>query len=401
MRRATEGDRASAWESDGHADFEFNMRELAGSMGDFGTLFPLAIGFIAVNRMDPAGLFIMMGLANIALGLIYRLPMPLEPKKVVAVTAIAQEWPPSLIYNSAFGLGLVWFLLVFTGLLRKLVAITPLFLVRGIQIALAVMLGWRALEMMAPAPLLGLLAVVVAVLLRENRYAPAAVVIMALGVGIMAWRGELQQAVILEFTLPPLTLPRLDAMWEAMVLAGFAQIPLSITNAVIAAAALIRDYFPDKAVSERKLMLNMGAMNVIGSFFGGMPMCHGAQGLAGQYYFGARTGGTPILEGLIEISMGLFLSRSIANILMGFPMALIGGMMFMVAIQLGKGAVELRGWKLALAGVTAAVSVVTNMAVGFVVGLGATHLLRFLGRRERLPGSLSEMLPDEEFFSDE
>jgi MFS superfamily sulfate permease-like transporter len=384
-----------------HADFEFNLRELAGSMGDFGTLFPLAIGFIAVNGLDPAGLFIVMGLANIALGLIYRLPMPLEPKKVVAVTAIAQEWPPSLIYNSAFGLGLVWFLLVFTGVLRKLVSITPLFLVRGIQIALAVMLGWRALEMMAPAPLLGLLAVVVAVLLRENRYAPAAVVIMALGVGIMAWRGELQDVVVFDVTLPPLTLPRLDAVWEAMVLAGFAQIPLSITNAVIAAAALIRDYFPEKAVSERKLMLNMGAMNVIGSFFGGMPMCHGAQGLAGQYYFGARTGGTPILEGLIEISMGLFLSRSIANILMGFPMALIGGMMFMVAIQLGKGAIELRGWKLALAGVTAAVSVATNMAVGFVVGLGLTHSLCALTRRGDLPDVLSDVLPDEESLSDE
>ncbi|MFO7743699.1 MAG: putative sulfate/molybdate transporter [Anaerolineae bacterium] len=398
MRRAKESDRASLRERERHADFEFNLRELAGSMGDFGTLFPLAIGFIAVNKMNPAGLFIMMGLANIALALIYRLPMPLEPKKVVAVTAIAQEWPPSLIHSSAFSLGLVWFLLVFTGVLRKIVSITPLFLVRGIQIALGVMLGWRALQMMAPAPLLGLLAVVVAVLLRENRYAPAAVVIMALGVGLMGWRGELQEVVVFDITLPPLTVPHLGDMWEAMVLAGFAQIPLSITNAVIAAAALIRDYFPKKEVTERKLMLNMGAMNVIGSFFGGMPMCHGAQGLAGQYYFGARTGGTPILEGLIEISLGLFLSRSIANILMRFPMPLIGGMMFMVAIQLGKGAVKLRGWKLALGGITAAVSVGTNMAVGFVVGLGLTHLLKALKHQ----GFLSSILPDEqEFFADE
>lgn len=384
-----------------HADFEFNLRELAGSMGDFGTLFPLAIGFIAVNGMDPAGLFIIMGLANIALGLIYRLPMPLEPKKVVAVTAIAQEWPPHLIYNSAFGLGLLWFLLVFTGLLRKLVSITPLFLVRGIQIALGIMLGWRALQMMTPAPLLGLLAVVIALVLRENRYAPAAVVIMALGVGIMAWRGELQQVIVLDVTLPPITIPRLDAMWEAMVLAGFAQIPLSITNAVIAAAALIRDYFPEKAVSERKLMLNMGAMNVIGSFFGGMPMCHGAQGLAGQYYFGARTGGTPILEGLIEISFGLFLSRSIANILTAFPMALIGGMIVMVAVQLGKGAVNLRGWKLGLAATTAAVSVATHMAVGFAIGLGLAHLLPLLKRRNDLPAAISDVLPDEELLSDQ
>lgn len=127
-------------------------------------------------------------------------------------------------------------------------------------------------------------------------------------------------------------------------------------------------------------------------------MCHGSQGLAGQYYFGARTGGTPILEGLIEISLGLFLSRSIANILMRFPMPLIGGMMFMVAIQLSKEAVRLRGSRLALAGITAAVSVGTNMAVGFVVGLGLTHLLKALKHQ----GFLSSILPDEqEFFADE
>ena len=30
-----------------HPAFEFNLRELAGAMGDFGTLFPLAIGYIA------------------------------------------------------------------------------------------------------------------------------------------------------------------------------------------------------------------------------------------------------------------------------------------------------------------------------------------------------------------
>lgn len=388
---------ASAVTREKHRNFEFNLRELGGSMGDFGTLFPLAMGYIAINGLNPAGLFIMMGLANIALGLIYRLPMPLEPKKVVAVTAIAQEWPPSLIHTSAFGLGLVWFFFVFTGLLRKIVSITPIFLVRGIQIALGVLLGWRAIEMMSPAPLLGLIAVLIALVLRENRYAPAAVVIMALGIAIMAWRGQLQEVVVFDVTLPPLTLPHLDRIWDAMVLAGFAQIPLSITNAVIAAAALIRDYFPERAVSERKLMLNMGVINVIVSFFGGMPTCHGAQGLAGQYYFGARTGGTPILEGLIEIAMGLFLSRSIANILMTFPMALIGGMMFVVAIQLAKGAVSLRGWKLGLALATAAISVVTNMAVGFVIGLGLTHLLRTLKERD----NLVDLLPEEEFFSDE
>jgi MFS superfamily sulfate permease-like transporter len=367
-----------------YKDFEFNLRELAGSMGDFGTLFPLAIGFIAVNGLDPAGLFIAMGLSNIALGLLYRLPMPLQPKKVIAVAAIAQKWPPSLIYASGFGLGLTWFILILTGLLRKIIEVTPLFVVRGIQLALGVMLAWEGLKMMRPAPLLGLLAIAIALTLRKNRYAPAAIVLMAVGVGIIAWQGRLGGVLEFAITLPPLTVPRLGDVWKAMLLAGLAQIPLSITNAVIATAALIRDYFPEKTVGERKLMFSMGIMNVVASFFGGMPMCHGAGGLAGQHYFGARTGGASILEGLIEVFIGLFLSQSIANVMAAFPMPLVGGMMVLVGIELGKAVVKLRGWKLWLTLITAAVSVVTNMAAGFVVGLTAAYLVRALKHRHLL-----------------
>jgi MFS superfamily sulfate permease-like transporter len=358
-----------------HRDFEFNLRELAGSMGDFGTLFPLAVGYIAINGLNPAGLFIMLGLTNILLGLIYRLPMPLQPKKIIAATAIAQKWPPNLIYASGFGLGLVWLLLTFTGLLRWLVKITPDFVVRGIQLALGLTLAWQALKWMQPAPLLGALAVVIVITLRRNRYAPASLVLMLLGVAITALQGNLPQQWDIGLTLPPVTLPHWQDVWKAMVLAGFAQIPLSITNAIIAPAALIRDFFPEKAVSERKLMLNMGLMNTAGSLFSGMPMCHGAGGLAGQYYYGARTGAAPVMEGLIEVGIGLFLSKSIAGLLAVFPMPLIAGMMLMVGIDLAKPVIKLRGWKLGLALVTAALSALVNMGFGFAVGLALANLL--------------------------
>ncbi len=359
-----------------HRDFEFNLQELAGSMGDFGTLFPLAVGYIAVNGIDPSGLFIMLGLTNIALGLIYHLPMPLQPKKVIAVTAIVQRWPPSLVYASGFGLGLIWLVLTLTGLLRKLIEITPNFLVRGIQLALGVTLVWQAIQWMRPSPLLGFVAIAIILLLRENRYAPATIVIMVLGLTIIAWQGKLPEMWELVITLPRMTVPRLSDIWQAMLMAGFAQIPLSITNAVIAPAVLIRDYFPEKAVSECKLMLNMGVMNIAGSFFSGMPMCHGAGGLAGQYYFGARTGGAPIMEGLIEVAIGLFLSKSIANIMAAFPMPLIAGMMLLVGIQLAKPVLKLRGRELKIALVSAAFSFVTNMGIGFVVGLLISQLFQ-------------------------
>ena len=359
-----------------YKDYEFNLRELAGSMGDFGTLFPLAVSYIAINGMNPAGLFIMLGLTNIALGLIYKLPMPLQPKKIIAVTAISQKWDPSLIHASGFGLGILWLFLSLTGLLQKLVKITPDFIVRGIQLALGITLAIQAVKWAAPSPWLGVLAIALVVLLRDNRYAPASLVLMALGVGIVAWQGNMPNSWDFSLTLPPLSIPKLQDVWKAMLLAGFAQIPLSITNAVIAPAALIREYFPEKAVSEKKLLLNMGWMNVVSSFFSGMPMCHGAGGLAGQYYFGARTGGASILEGLIEVAIGLFLSRSIADIMANFPMPLIAGMMLMVGFQLARTVRKLRGWELGLAIGTAILSVFTNIGIGFIGGLLATLVYR-------------------------
>ncbi|MCG2768615.1 MAG: putative sulfate/molybdate transporter, partial [Anaerolineae bacterium] len=171
-----------------YKDFEFNLRELAGAMGDFGTLFPLALGLIAVCHMDPVALFVMIGLTNIVTGLIYRLPMPVEPKKVVSVAAIAQHWTSSMVAASGLGLGLIWLLIAATGILRKLIEVTPLYLIRGIQLALGITLAWKALQMMAPEPWLGILTVVIIWVLRRNRYAPAAVVIVGLGVAVTAWR---------------------------------------------------------------------------------------------------------------------------------------------------------------------------------------------------------------------
>ncbi len=367
-----------------HRSYEFSLRELAGSMGDFGTLFPLAVGFIAINGLNPAGLFIMLGLTNIALGLIYHLPMPLQPKKVIAAVAISDAWSPALIHASGFGLGLTWLLLTFTGLLQKLVDLTPTYLVRGIQLGLGLTLGWQALQMMAPAPLLGGLAVAVVLLLRENRYAPASIVLMALGVGIVGLRGGLS-VLRITFTLPPLTIPDPANVWRAMALAGFAQIPLTIGNAVIATAAVIRDTFPEKAVSERKLMLNMGVINTVASFFGGMPMCHGAGGFASQVYFGARTGGAPVMEGLIEVGIGLFLSQSIADIMAAFPMALVGGMLLLVSVQLSLATFRLRGWPMLVASISGVVCVLTNIGIGFLVGLALAYLARTLRRRDRWP----------------
>ena len=357
--------------------FEFNLRELAGSMGDFGALFPLAIGYIAVCGLNPAGLLVMMGLANIATGLIYRLPMPIEPMKVLAVVAIAQHWAPSLVYASGFAMGLIWLLFAVTGIIDRIVQITPHSVIRGIQVALGVLLAFQAIKMVSTWWVMGIIAVLVVLVLRQNRYAPAAVVLMVLGAGIMLVKGEFGGINSPGFTLPQITGFTIGDLWQGLVRAGFAQIPLTATNAVIATAALIADYWPNRPVAERRLALNMGIMNLIMPFFGGMPLCHGAGGLAGQYYFGARTGGANIMEGLMEIAMGLFLATSIAGLFTVFPMAIIGAMLLMVGIELILFAKDVRlDLDVIPLAVTVVVSLVSNMAFGFLAGLAAHYLIQ-------------------------
>ena len=363
--------------------FEFNLRELAGSMGDFGTLFPLAIGYIAVCGLNPAGFLVMMGVANIVTGLLYRLPIPIEPMKVLAVVAIAQHWTPSMVYASGFGMGIVWTVFALIGVMKWIAKVTPDSVIRGIQVALGIILAIEAIKMISTWWIIGVLSIITGLVLGRNRYAPAAIVLMALGLVIMIVKGQFNLVESPRLTLPNITGFSPREVWQSFLQAGFAQIPLTATNAVIATSALIKSYWPEKPVSESRLSLNMGIMNLILPFFGGMPLCHGAGGLAGQYYFGARTGGANIIEGLIEIAMGLFLAGSIAGLLSVFPVAIIGAMMFLVGVELVKFARGIHwGTDIIPMGTTLIVSLLTNMAYGFLSGFVVYYLIKSIPGRK-------------------
>jgi MFS superfamily sulfate permease-like transporter len=363
--------------------FEFNLRELAGSMGDFGTLFPLAVGYITVCGMDPTGLLLMMGLANIVTGIVYRLPMPIEPMKVLAVMAIAQRWTPAQIAASGFAMGLVWLIFALTGVMDGIARLTPQSVIRGVQLALGLLLARQALPLLSSGWLLALLAMGVIIWLRNNPYAPAALVLMGLALAVMFFRGDLTDLQLPALTWPRFTPFKLQDIWFSLYNGGFSQIPLTAANAVLATAILIRRYFPDRPVSERQLSLNMGIMNLFAPLLGGMPMCHGAGGLAGQYFYGARTGGANILEGLIEMTLGLFFAGSVVILFNAFPRAILGAMLLLVGLELIKFVRKLKlDAELLPLVVTAGVALAGNMALGFAAGLGVAWLQKWHQRRQ-------------------
>ena len=352
---------------------EFSLMEFAGAFGDFGTLLPFMVAYISICKMDPSGIFLGIGITNICLALFYRLPLPVQPKKALGVVAIREKWRPNLVYGTGIVLGLVWLLMGLSNTINKVVAKVPKCVLRGIQLGLGLAFALEGASMLKENPLLGAIALTIAIAFMGSRKVPASLLILSMGVAYSLYTGGFS-ASNLKFGLflPSLHFPSLQDMVYGFIFAGFAQFFLTLTNAVIATIALIQELFPDnpQPVTPRNLALNMGVMNTVLPFIGGMPMCHGAGGLAAQYTFGARTGGAILMEGVLEIFLGLFLASSIETISNAFPLAVLGAMLMTAGIELGRVASDIRKKKeVFVMLLTAVVAVAYNVALAFFVGL--------------------------------
>ena len=77
-------------------------------------------------------------------------------------------------------------------------------------------------------------------------------------------------------------------------------------------------------------------MNLLGGWFGAMPVCHGSGGLAAQYRFGARSGASIIILGVFKILLGFFFGESLVGLLKVYPKALLGVMVLAAGLELAK-----------------------------------------------------------------
>jgi MFS superfamily sulfate permease-like transporter len=135
--------------------------------------------------------------------------------------------------------------------------------------------------------------------------------------------------------------------------------------------------FPDRPATERQVALSTGIMNTLGSFIGAVPMCHGAGGMAAQVSFGARSGGAPVILGIVLVVLALFFSESIAVLLKLFPAPALGVMLFLAGVQLALGSCDFsrdKGERFVTLG-TAALAV-WNVGVAFLFGIVVLKLVQ-------------------------
>jgi SulP family sulfate permease len=153
---------------------------------------------------------------------------------------------------------------------------------------------------------------------------------------------------------------------------------MTVGNAVVAYADLSKDYFGEASsrVTYKNVCLSMAAGNVLAFLLGGMPICHGAGGLAAHYRFGARTAGSNLIIGLIFLLLALFLGTGILAVVYLIPMAILGVLLLYAGSQLCMTMIDLMSRKdLFVAVVMLGITLATNLAVAFVVGIALAYAL--------------------------
>lgn len=304
----------------------FDRNELAGSFGDIGTDLPLIIGILLATGADSASVFILFGLMQIMTGVVYGLPMPMQPLKAMAVLVITQELSAGVLYGAGLAVGVIMLVLSLSGALGWIAARIPRCVVRGIQFGLGLSLCSLALKTYLPAGgragyALAAVSFVMVLLLRNNRRFPAALFVIVLGV-IYALALEVDASAVVAgigLALPKVQVPEWNQILTGLVVLGLPQLPLSLSNSVIATHQTVRDLFPERAVSVRRIGVTYGLANAVNAFLGGIPICHGCGGLAGHYAFGARTGGSVVIYGTLYVIIGLFFSGVSAEVVKVFP----------------------------------------------------------------------------------
>lgn len=369
----------------------FGRTEWAGAFGDLGTLIPFVIAYVKLLGMSPTGLLLTFGLAKIISGLYYRTPFPIQPMKAIGAAATTQATQnfvvtPGAVYAAGLTTSVVWLLLGATGLANRIAKWTPRPVVTGIVVGLGLKFMGDGIGMMSDNWWIAAISLAAAMLLLTSQRLPAMFVLLLIGIGAAALQHPELPALLAHmrpgFRLPQFGFGHIGAgeWFIGSVLLALPQFPLTLGNALIAITEENNRLFPDRPVSQRRVAVSTGLMNLVSPLLGGVPMCHGAGGMAGHVRFGARTGGALIILGTLLVIMALWFGDSVVTLLAMFPASVLGVILFLAGAQLARGVggfgPDQRTRMVAL--VTTAFAL-WNVGVAFVAGLALWWLLP--GRR--------------------
>jgi MFS superfamily sulfate permease-like transporter len=370
---------------------KFSLSELAGCLGDFGTIIPLIIAVGLVSDVNIRYVLLFFGIWFILTGLYYRLPIPLEPMKAIAVIVIAGGVSSGEIAAAGLILGVIFLVLGYGRFFEVIDRWVPESVVRGIQLGLALLLFKASADFVMKDAfffIIGMGIVIAFIVLFRYRRVPDLSSLCVIGVGLL---GGLYLYGIPSLSLipaPQLVIPLPSDFSSALKTLVLPQVVLTIANAILATSLLTKDLF-SVDIPPKKFSTSIGLMNLTSVPFGGFPMCHGAGGLAGQYRYGARTGGANVYAGLIFIVLALFFSSP--EILSIIAIGVLGALLVFVGIEMAR--YSFRTDSIAITGIIGILALISSMTIAFIVGLVLAYIWTWIGKRREQNKRGTDPLP--------
>jgi MFS superfamily sulfate permease-like transporter len=238
----------------------------------------------------------------------------------------------------------------------------------------------EGIRMMSQSPWLGAALLILTLLLLARSRIPAMFILLLIGVALAVVE---QPALLTELAaiqiaphLPSFSWPTLtwNDLWIDTLFLALPQLPLTFGNALISITEENNRLFPDRPVTEKRVAFSTGLMNLWSSALGGIPMCHGAGGMAGHVQFGARTGGSSVMLGVLLLAIGFLLADSVALLFRLFPTVVLGVILFLAGVQLALNSKEIGGEKTErFVVLTTAAFAVWNVGIAVLFGIFAFH----------------------------
>jgi len=380
----------------------FDRHELAGGVADIGIMIPLACGVAAVAHLSLVTVFVCVATVYAVTALAFRVPVPVQPMKAMAAAIIALGLSASVVSAAGLEIGLLFLLFAVTPLARCLGRLFPPAVVRGIQLAIGILLLKSALIMAGAtgafpgldagfgiggltltAGVIVALAIVAFLLAgRERRRVPGSLLVLGAGAAagiVLVATGVAQLPPIPSSAqLPLLHLPSLHDAWIALFAVVLPQLPLSLGNSVFATDDVLHHYYGSAArrVTPASICLSLGLVNVAAGLLGGMALCHGSGGATAHYRLGARTAGATLAAAGLYATLAAGAALGLSPLFV--PGAVLAGMLLYVGAEhcllltdLTK--VDDIACALLIALVAAATS---DLGIGFLVGWAAFALLK-------------------------
>lgn len=375
----------------------FGLSEWSGAVGDLGTTLPLAFGLIIFNGFPPERIFFLWGIAYIASGWIFRVPVAIQPLKAMAVIAIASGYSMELLSSTALFYGALLLILSLSGIIRWLEKWFSPALIRGVQLGIGLILAHKAIELTiqrgfyfgseALFPYLNIIILAAVILLlwifQFKRRIPLILFLLLIGGAITVISGVSIDLSQFHGAPATLTAPDLSFFLSALIYLMIPQLPLTLGNAVFAASDACHSFWKQQAqrVNPTRLGASIGVSNIFIGLLGGFPICHGAGGIAAHAQFGGKTGGATIILGSIFVIVALI--EPMSSFLFLIPIPILAAMLvfdagrMMMLIQKLSGKFE---WGIAIT--VGVISFATrNLTIALIVGF-IMERLHILYRRK-------------------